>query len=145
MILEMTARPFLDWFEEALPALIFQHIIQAQAVKVCSSISPIFGVIARRYGYEAYVLPAAGHVLNVVVTPEGPLRVDLSAIQFQICNFLRDEDITEQDPYGTRGSVQRLIRHIIRDPRRAVSIDRYYGSMKNLRLPDIEPFTQHYL
>jgi len=138
--------PFQEWFKEALPAIIFQHIIQAKAVKVCSSISPIFGVIARYYGYETYVITAPGHKLNVVITPEGPVEIDLSAIQFKVCDFVEEEDTTPRDPYGVKKALKRVLRYIIRDPNRAVKIQPYEGPMSVLEEPRVnELYYQYYL
>lgn len=138
--------PFQDWFKEALPALIFQHIIQAKAVKVCSGISPIFGIIARNYGYDAYVVSVPGHFFNVVITPEGPIEVDLTAIQFQVCDFVKDDDTTARDPYGIRKALRRVLRHVIRDPSRAIKIQPYTGSMAVLQIPRVnDAYHQHYL
>lgn len=138
--------PFQEWFKEALPAIIFQHIVQAKAVKVCSSISPVFGIIARHYGYEAYVIAAPGHFLNVVITPEGPIEIDLSAIQFKVCDFVTDEDVTSRDPYGVKKALKKVLRHVIRDPRRAVKIQPYEGSMEELQEPRVNDlYYQHYL
>ena len=140
------ATSFQEWFKEALPAIIFQHIIQAKAVKVCSVIAPVFGIIARHHGYEAYVISAPGHFLNVVVTPEGPIEIDLSEIQFRVCDFVGEEDVTHRDPYGVRKALKKVLRHIIRDPRRAVKIQPYEGSLEVLEEPRVnELYYQHYL
>lgn len=140
------ATSFQEWFKEALPAIIFQHIIQAKAVKVCSVIAPVFGIIARHHGYEVYVIRAPGHFLNVVVTPEGPIEIDLSEIQFRVCDFAGEEDVTHRDPYGVKKALKKILRHIIRDPRRAVKIQPYEGSMEALEEPRVnELYYQHYL
>lgn len=137
---------FQEWFKEALPALILQHIIQAKAVKVCSGLSPIFGIIARYHGYEAYVVSTPRHFFNVVITPEGPVEIDLSAIQFRVCDFVEDSDKTHRDLYGVKKALKKVLRHIIRDPRRAVKIQPYEGPMEALQEPRINDlYYQYYL
>lgn len=140
------SKKFEDWFAEVLPAIIFQHIVLSRAVKVCSSISPIFAMIARHYGYQAYVLAVPGHYMNVVITEKGPLQIDLSAIQFKLGEFVREEDITDFDPYGVDEAIDRAIRFIIRNPWRAIRIQNYHGSVEILREPEINDyFRQYYL
>lgn len=135
---------FSNWFSQALPAIIFQHIIVARAVKVCSNISPIFGFIARHHGYDAYVLQTPGHVVNVVVTEDGPLLIDLSAIQFKLCDFVSEEDITDWDLYGTEGALRKVLRYIIRNPWRAIKVEPYTGSMHILQEPAINSMYQDF-
>lgn len=84
----MTLREFL---EEAVPVLVLKFIVMGRALKVCSSISPDFTEVAASRGFLAYTWRLPGHVVNVVEYNGRVFQIDLSAIQFRVCEFEDDE------------------------------------------------------
>ena len=116
-----TAEELFRWLKGAVPALVLQYLIRAYAVKVCSNVSPAFAVVARDYGFMAYQATGINHFYNVVLTSDGPIKIDLSYIQFSIC--------------GDRASVRKAIKELVRNPWAAVRIEPYEGQMHELGEP----------
>jgi len=120
-----TTQQLLAWLQDAVPAAILQYLILARAVKVCSNVSPAFAIIARHYGFDAYQVAVPGHFYNVILTVEGPVKVDLSDIQFRVC--------------GTRKDVKQAVKQLVKDPWSAVKIGPYEGPLDELEEPRIRP------
>lgn len=104
----------------AIPPLILKYILIPGSVRACSGISPAFAIIARHYGFDAYVVQVPGHFINVVLTDQGPIEVDLSYIQFSL------------SAYPSRKELNNTLLAVAKDPMRAVKIQEYEGSIERL-------------
>ena len=116
-----TSDELFSWLETAVPAMVLQYIIQSQALKVCSNISPAFAVVARYYDFDAYQVTGNNHFYNVVLTSDGPVEVDLSYIQFSVC--------------GYRDSIRKAIKDLVKDPWMAVRVRAYEEDLNELEEP----------
>lgn len=105
-----------EFLEMSIPPLVLQYILIPGSVRACSGISPAFEIVARHYGFEAYTVQVPGHFLNVILTKEGPIEVDLSYIQFSTGG------------YASRKELQSLLLSIAKNPFKAVRVQPYSDS-----------------
>lgn len=114
-----------QWLRAHVPVAIAAWMLRSRSLKVCSGISPAFAEVLFRDGWPAVTCAIPRHQFNVVVTLEGFVKVDMSAIQFQVC---------DQDDYD---EVRGLLRQVARNPFRAIEVKRYASWPAHVqRVPD---------
>ena len=107
---------FKIWLDDNIGKLIHKYMLRTKSMKVCSTISPEFIEIARDAGFTVGIARAPGHVYNVVLTSEGPYKVDLSAIQF-VCKH----DISDRE---NRKEIIANYKNLRSNPSSAISIEK---------------------
>lgn len=110
------------------PKIIYTNIIQCRSLKQCSEVAPLFAAIASKDGFATLIASAPNHYYNVMLTEEGPMGVDLTALQFK-ANSLADkilenddEEWDEIDPMGERRAKEQLLSLIVKNPYETVRI-----------------------
>jgi hypothetical protein len=119
---------FYAWLETVLPKLIHKYMLRGQSMKVCSTISPEFAVIAQNAGFTVGTMSRPGHEVNVVTTSDGAFLVDLSHIQFLCKHDLSDK--------SSRAEVIQSYKRLRRDPWLAVKIEALDEMPTNVKYPD---------
>jgi len=136
-----TKEDFDDFIKVVVPKLVNKHMLQGNAVKVCSGISPEFENIARQNGFNVDIVHLPGHVINYVHLADGTYKVDLSAIQFEWCQkniedyedelYFSAKERGEQidSPFkftsaAEKRELKRLLDIVKADPMRAIKIEK---------------------
>ena len=107
----------MSWLYEAIPACVMRWMLVSGAVKVCSSISPVFASIAKANGFDAYIESVPGHVFNVIRLSDCDAVVDLSAIQFEY--HAEEDDGTYE---FVEAETRRLLSEVRENPFRAAKV-----------------------
>ncbi len=110
---------FKTFLDGLVPKLIHKYMLRGASMKVCSGISPDFAEIATQAGFAVITKVKPGHMVNVVLTTEGPYEVDLSYIQYT-CNGY---DLSDPD---TRDEALDTFRELYKDPFKAIKIEELY-------------------
>lgn len=124
-----TPQQLQAWLVELVPPLILQRMVCAGAVKVCSTISPIASQVSLENGMALVVRSVPGHFYNVGLTTQGPFKVDLTAIQFEVPKLARwhaehgDDDEDEDDPFGEHRAVYELLERVAKNPFDAIVVE----------------------
>lgn len=144
LTLEPISKKKLDvWLKKAVPVFVLRFMSMARSVKVCSSISPAFAAISRVFKIPAYIVSEPGHMFNVVLTDEGPIKVDLSAIQFKLCKVAKQFESDKRDRFGEKRATRKLLQQMESDPLNNIIIEPFDGSIDALDKPSpdaIYPF-----
>lgn len=121
---EQKTRADLDRFlAVAVPAFVHGWLVDKRTVKQCGTVSTDFALVAHREGFRVFVVSVPGHFYNVVMTKDGPVKVDLSACQFEVeRGALHDFGPEERDTPEYQ-EVKDLFARIERDPFSAVRIE----------------------
>ncbi len=101
---------FATWLEVNAPYVIAAFMLNSRALRVCSGISPAFAEVAAANGWPAVTVSVPRHFKNVILVKEGFVDLDLSAIQFEVCDH---NDFKE---------VARVLRSVARNPFRAIRV-----------------------
>lgn len=79
---------FKSFLDALIPKLIHKYMLLTNTMKVCSTISIDFAEIAATAGFAMLIdRKQPGHVRNIVLTSNGPYLVDLSYIQYVVCEW----------------------------------------------------------
>ena len=113
-----------------IPKLVHKYILFAGTMKNCSGASADFAEIATQAGFPTLVRLVPRHQYNVVLTADGPYKVDLTAIQ-----FLCKHDLHTDDPEELAETLENY-RQLRLAPDNAVVIERLpIGAFSDVRMP----------
>lgn len=124
---DVSLKPVNDliaFLKEWVPAMVYRYMIVARTTKSCSSISPAFAEFASTKGFPTFVYHMPGHQVNVILTADGPIQVDLSAIQFEFCPQ-DDWDDEEEEKL-------RLVEKVKQNPFSAIKVTKWDGDLSRL-------------
>lgn len=124
---------FKTFLDSLIPKLVHKYLILSGSMKNCSGISPDFAEIGAQAGFPVIVDFSPGHQYNVVLTTEGPYKVDLTYIQFTCNHDWNDDEAREE--------VMKNYRELYRNPSKAVKIEKLPEQSFAGRLPHGEYHT----
>lgn len=113
---------FETWLKEAVPVIVRAKIVNSRAVKSCSTVSPAFAKASVERGFPVFVRRVPGHVVNVALTLDGPVQVDLSHAQFKLPKIADQLDWDDKDPYGERRATAQILDEIKSNPFSTVEV-----------------------
>jgi hypothetical protein len=112
MAVELRKRSALAaWLEDNIPFAVGAFMLNARSLRVCSGISPDFAEIAAASGWPAVTASVPRHFLNIILVEDGFVMVDLSAIQFELCD------------HNDGREVSRMLKMVAKNPFRAIAIE----------------------
>ena len=104
---------------EVGPPLVSKHIVETRHVQACSAISADFAAVARAEGFEAKTVRRNNHTVVIVMTAEGAIEVDLSAIQFEF----KPDQSGRMDPVQAHAvEMARIIEIVKADPFKTIRL-----------------------
>ena len=115
----------VDYIVNNAPSIIYANMIRCNSLKQCSSVSPIFAAKASNDGFATLIDTRPGHVYNVMLTAEGPLGVDLTALQFkmsELANKIADDEYLDKDPFGEKRAEKQLLEKLIKNPFETIKV-----------------------
>ena len=113
-----------SFLKEAIPVMVLTDLVRCKSLKVCSGISPGFTELANKRGFMTVTKSVPGHFYNIVFTDSGPVKVDLSHVQFERATHYDDEEGQEE--------VNRLLKKVTLNPFSAVKISLLGKGVSNL-------------
>lgn len=110
------------WLEEATPVVVGAFLIAPGSVKQCGHVSNVFGAWSAELGFDVLVYAAPGHFFNIFQTTDGPIAVDMTAVQFEVPQRAATFEPTERDPFGERRALRAIVAELRADPARAITV-----------------------
>jgi len=109
---------FKTFLDSLVPKLIHRYMLRSGSMKICSTISSDFAEVAATAGFPVITKNLPGHMVNVVLTTEGPYIIDLSYIQYLCGGY----DLIDPD---TREEVLETFHQLYKDPFKAIKIEQH--------------------
>lgn len=142
-----------SWLKESIPVFVWSLVVSGRAVKVCGVISHKFSQVSLEHRLPVFVRSVPSHFYNVAITTAGPIKIDLSILQFEVPSLAerilaKDEEAGEYDdydPFGEERATVELVERAARNPFAAVRIEALpRHALSGMAIPYGESFDYEY-
>lgn len=86
-----------SFFENVIPYVVYQHIVDCLSLRQCISASWTLAVIANMNNIPSFIGGSAGHFLVIALSDTGPILMDPTAAQFHFPKWCKSEDLDPED------------------------------------------------